>query len=143
MGTKMGPLKAAMRRVAPPKDHSYRDPYRLVIDLAADRKAYGVLGLVLLAVSVLAFTAAELFLPAGEIMLFALAVSLGAVTGGMCIGLWKAGALCHESLNSIRPLPPLDHEQRQSSQTRGASPAEAEEGVHGQEPIEAAPNSAS
>ena len=122
----MEPLKAAMRRVAPPRDHSYRDPYRLVINLAADRKAYGVMGWVLLAVSTVAFTAAQLFLPAGEIMLFALAVSLGAVTSGMCIGLWTAGVLCHESLSSIRPLPPLDHEQRQSSQTRGASPAEAE-----------------
>ena len=140
MGTKMGPLKAAMRRVAPPKDRSYRDPYRLVIDLAADRKKYGVLGLFILAVSTVAFAAAELFLPAREIMLVPLALSFG-VGAGMCLGMWTAGVLCHESLSSIRPLPPLDHEQVQSSQTRGASPAEAEEGVHGQEPIEVALNS--
>ena len=73
-------------------------------------------------------------------MLFALAVSLGAVAGGVYIGLWTAGVLCHESLSSIIPLPPLDQEQGQSSQTRGTSPAEAEEGVNDQEPIAVAPN---
>ena len=140
MGTKMGPLKAAMRRVAPPRDHSYRDPYRLVVNLAADRKGFGVLGWGLLAVSTVTLAAAEWFLPAGEIMLLTLAVTIGAVTG-MCLGMWTAGVLCHESLSSIRPLPPLDHEQLQSSKTRGANPAASEEGVRGQEPIEVALNS--
>ena len=141
MGTKMEPLKAAMRRVAPPRDHSYRDPYRLVINLAADRKRCGVLGLFILAVSVFAFAAAQLFLPADE-MLGPLALSFG-VGAGVCFGMWMAGTKCHESLSSIRPLPPFDHDQGQSSRTPGASPAAAEERVYGQEPIEVASNSAS
>ena len=131
-------LKAAMRRLAAPKDRSYRDPYRLVINMAADRKACGVLGLGLLAVSVVTVTAAELFLP-GRGMLIPLALSFG-VGAGMFCGWGKVGALCHESLSSIRPLPPLDDNQRQSSKTRGASPTVSEEGVPDLETIEVAPN---
>ena len=136
----MGPLKAAMRRVAPPRHHSYRDPYRLVTDLAAECKRCGVLGWGLLAVSTVTLTAAELFLPDREIMLLTVAVTIGAISG-IFIGLWTAGVLCHESLDSIRPLPPFGHDQSQSSQTRGASPAACKAAAHGQEPIEAAPNS--
>ena len=142
METKMGPLKAAMRRVAPPKDRSYRDPYRLVTDLAADRKAFGVGAAFILVVSVATFTGVEdiRFLPFATGVVLALALSFG-VGAGMCFGLWKSGSLCHESLSSIRPLPPLDHEQLQSSQTGGASPTASEAAVHGQEPIAVAPNS--
>ena len=138
----MGPLKAAMRRVAPPKDRSYRDPYRLVIKLAADRKAYGGSAAIILVISVATFAGVEdiSFLPFATGVVLALALSFG-VGAGMCFGLWKAGALCHQSLISIRPLPPLDHDQGQSSQTRGASSAASELAVHGQEPIEVAPNS--
>ena len=122
MGTKMGPLKAEVRRLAPPKDSSYRDPYRLVINLAADRKRCGVMGLLLLAVSVFAFAAAQLFLP-GEEMLVPLTLSVGSgIFAGMCFGLWKAGALCHGSLSSIRPLPPFGHDQGQSRRVRGSGP---------------------
>ena len=135
----MESLKAAMRRLAPPKDRSYRDPYRLVINLAADRKKCGVVGLVLLAVSVVTVTAGELFLPAGK-MLVPLALSFGVGAGVFC-GWWKVGALCQESLSSIRPMPQSDHHQIQSSQTRGASPAASEVEVRDQEPIAVAPNS--
>ena len=134
----MESLKAAMRRLAAPKDRSYRDPYRLVINMAADRKACGVVGSGLLAASVSAFAGAELFLPT-RAMLGPLAVSLGAVAG-VFIGWWKVGALCHESLSSIRPLPQSDHDQPQSSQTRGASPAASELAVHDLETVEVAPN---
>ena len=134
----MESLKAAMRRLAAPKDRSYRDPYRLVINLAADRKACGVLGLGLLAASVVTVTAAELFLPAGK-MLVPLALSFG-VGAGVFFGWWKVGALCHESLSSIRPLPPLDDDQRESSQPRSASSAASEVAVPDLEAIEVAPN---
>ena len=131
-------LKAAMRRLAPPKDRSYRDPYRLVINLAATRKPYGVLGLFFLAVSVSALAAGELFLPARG--LSQLAWGFG-VFAGILSGWWRVGALCQESLSSIRPMPQSDHDQLQSSQTRGASPAASEVEVRDQEPIAVAPNS--
>ena len=134
----MESLKAAMRRLAAPKDRSYRDPYRLVINLAADRKKSAMLGWVLLAVSVVTVTAGELFLTAGE-MLVPLALSFG-VGAGVFFGWWKVGALCHESLSSIRPLPPLDDDQRHSSQPRGPNPAASEVAVHDLEPIAVAPN---
>ena len=134
----MESLKAAMRRLAAPKDRSYRDPYRLVINMAEARKACGVVGLGLLAVSIVTVTAGELFLTAGE-MLVPLALSFG-VGAGVFFGWWKMGALCHESLSSIRPLPSWDDDQRQSSKTPGASPAASEEGVRDLETVEVAPN---
>ena len=132
-------LKAAMRRVAPPKDRSYKDPYRLVINLASDRKKSAMLGWGLLAVSVVTVSAGELFLPAWD-TLVPLALSFG-VGAGIFFGWWKVGALCQESLSSIHPMPQSDHDQLQSSQTREASPATSEVEVRDQEPIAVAPNS--
>ena len=68
----------------------------------------------------------------------ALIVGVGA---GIFFGWCKVGALCQESLSSIRHMPQSDHDQPQSSQTRGASPAASEVEVQDQEPIAVAPNS--
>ena len=108
----MGKLKAAFRRLTPPKDRSYQDPYALVIKLARDRKAFGLWGAVFLGVG---FLALMLVGAAGSIPVFepyladawneAFIVSFSAaVVAGVFLGLYAAASYCRESLNSVIPF---------------------------------------
>ena len=103
----MEKLRAAVRRLAPPKDRSYRDPYALVIKLAADRTGYGVWGLAFLVAGVVMALVGtiplfERFRPEWEVV-FVVGLSSGC-WAGLFLGLWAAATLCQESLNSVIPI---------------------------------------
>ena len=108
----MGKLKTAFRKLATPKDISYKDPYALVIRLARERKAYGLWGAFFLGVG---FLLLMLVGAAGSIPVFepylaaawheAMIVGFSAaVVAGVFLGLYAAATYCRESLNSVIPF---------------------------------------
>ena len=97
----MNRLKSKISRLIPPKDHSTRDPYRLVIRLSAERTPYGVAALCLMVVFVLIVSIPPVasFLAARD-MLGVLCGVLGGLFG-LFAGFWMVGTLFRECLDSI------------------------------------------
>ena len=97
----MNKLKAIVGRLIPPKDHSTRDPYTVVIRLTAERAQYGVAALCLMVVFVLIVSIPPVasFLAAREL----LGVLCGVLGGlfGLFAGFWMVGTLFRECLDSI------------------------------------------